>query len=89
MLVLHLYIYVVIVGAVLSWLVAFNIVNTMQPFVRIVLQTIDRLTEPILGRIRRFLPELGGLDLSPVVLILLIILIQRLIINNTPCFIFP
>jgi YggT family protein len=68
--VLDLYIWVLIVGAVLSWLVAFDVVNTRNRFVSGVGDFCYRLTEPALRPIRRFLPAMGGLDLSPVVLIL-------------------
>ena len=70
--VLHIYLWIVIIGVVLSWLVAFNVVNTRNRFVHMVLDVTYRLTEPILRPIRRILPNMGGLDLSPMVLILLI-----------------
>lgn len=67
---LELYIWVVIISAVLSWLIAFNVVNTRNRFVYIVGDFLHRVTEPALGPIRRVLPNLGGIDLSPMVLIL-------------------
>lgn len=79
MLVIQLYIWVVIAGAVLSWLIAFNVVNTQNRFVYTIADVLYRLTEPALRPIRRFLPELGGLDLSPIVLILGLILLQDII----------
>ena len=70
--VLKLYSYVVIANVVVSWLVAFNVLNTSNRFVYSVLDLTYRLTEPFLNKIRRFLPNLGALDISPVILLLLI-----------------
>ncbi len=78
--VLDLYMWVVIIGVVLSWLVSFSVVNTSNRFVYMVGDLTFRLTEPALGRIRRFMPNLGGLDISPVVLIVLLIFLQRFIV---------
>ena len=78
--VLDLYMWVVIIGVVLSWLVSFSVVNTSNRFVYMVGDLTFRLTEPALGRIRRFMPSLGGLDISPVVLIVLLIFLQRFIV---------
>jgi YggT family protein len=69
---ISLYIWVLIIGAVLSWLVAFNVVNTRNRFVYTVGDVCYRLTEPALRPIRRLLPNLGGVDISPVILILLL-----------------
>ncbi len=79
MLVLELYTWVIIGVAVLSWLVAFNVINTHNDLVRSVWSGLNALTEPVLRPIRRFLPNMGGLDLSPIVLLLGIFFIQRLI----------
>ena len=68
--VIGLYITLVIVQVVLSWLVAFNVVNTRNRFVYLVGDFLYRITEPALAPIRRLLPSMGGMDLSPVVLIL-------------------
>ena len=70
--VLNLYTYVVIANVVISWLVAFNVLNTSNRFVYLVLDFTYRLTEPLLWRIRRFLPNLGAFDISPIILLLLI-----------------
>ena len=70
--VLKLYTYVVIANVVISWLVAFNVLNTSNRFVYLVLDFTHRLTEPLLWRIRRFLPNLGAFDISPIILLLLI-----------------
>ena len=65
---LNIYYYVVIVNVIISWLVAFNVLNTQNRFVYSILELSYRLTEPALNRIRRFLPNLGSLDISPVIL---------------------
>ncbi len=70
--ILKLYSYVVIVNVIISWLIAFNILNTQNRFVYSILELTYRLTDPILNRIRRFLPSLGSLDISPIILLLLI-----------------
>ena len=69
---LKLYSYVVIANVVISWLVAFNVLNTTNRFVYLVLDFTYRLTDPFLNRIRYFLPNLGAIDISPVILLLLI-----------------
>lgn len=79
LIVLNLYVWVLIAAAVLSWLVAFNVVNPYNSFVRNVGDFLYRITEPLLAPIRNLLPSLGGLDLSPMVLILIIFFIERVI----------
>ncbi|MDB0046162.1 YggT family protein [Candidatus Pelagibacter sp.] len=74
--ILKLYSYVVIANVVISWLVSFNIINTQNRFVYSILEMTYRLTEPMLSRIRRFLPNLGSLDIAPVILLLLIWFIE-------------
>ena len=74
--VLKLYSYVVVANVIVSWLVAFNILNTQNRFVYTLLELTYRLTEPFLRRIRRFLPNLGALDISPIILLLLIWFIE-------------
>ena len=73
---LKLYSYIVIANVLISWLIAFNILNTQNRFVYSILELTYRLTDPILIRIRRFLPNLGSLDISPVILLLLIWFIE-------------
>ena len=73
---LKLYSYVVIANVVVSWLIAFNILNTQNRFVYSILELTYRLTDPFLNRIRRFLPNLGSLDISPIILLLLIWFIE-------------
>ena len=70
--VLKLYSYVVIANVLVSWLIAFNILNTQNRFVYSILELTYRLTDPFFNRIRRFLPNLGSLDISPIILLLLI-----------------
>ena len=81
LLVLDLYIWLLIAAAVLSWLVAFNVVNARNQFVAMVGDFLFRITEPVLRPIRNMLPSLGGIDVSPVVLILIIILIKDIIVR--------
>ena len=81
LLALQLYTYLIIASAILSWLVAFNVINTRNDFVRSVWNFLDAVTEPVLRPIRRILPNLGGVDISPIILILLIMFIQNLIID--------
>jgi len=69
---IELYTWVLIIGVIMSWLIAFNVINLSNQFVRLVYDVVTRLTEPLLGPIRRFLPDLGGVDISPVILILLL-----------------
>jgi|GEM_PF-80178 len=78
---LDIYIWIVIISVVLSWLVAFNVINTRNQFVYTIGSMLHRLTEPALGRIRRFLPDLGGIDISPIILILLIYFAQMVLVN--------
>ena len=75
-LVIDLYIWVVIAGAILSWLIAFNVVNTQNRFVYSVADMLYRITEPALRPIRSILPNLGGIDISPVILILILLFIR-------------
>ena len=74
--ILKLYSYVVITNVIVSWLIAFNILNTQNRFVYSILEFSYRLTDPILNKIRRFLPNLGSLDISPIILLLLIWFIE-------------
>ena len=74
--ILKIYTYIVIANVVISWLVAFNILNTQNRFVYSILEFTYRLTDPILNKIRRFLPNLGNLDISPIILLILIWFIE-------------
>lgn len=76
---LDFYKWVVIVNVVLSWLVSFNVINTSNQFVYMIMDVTHRLTEPVYRRIRSVMPNLGGIDLSPVVVLLGILFLQSLI----------
>jgi len=80
LLVLNLYTWVIIAVAILSWLVAFNVVNTRNDLVRSIGRFLEAVTEPALRPIRNVLPNLGGIDVSPIILLLLIFFIERVII---------
>lgn len=71
--------WIIIIQAILSWLIAFNVVNMSSPFVRSVATALDRLTAPLYRPIRRFLPDFGGIDFSPLVVLLLIMVVQKLL----------
>ena len=73
---LNIYKYIVIVNVIISWLVAFSVLNTQNRFVYSILELSYKLTEPMLNKIRRFLPNLGSLDISPVILLVLIWFLQ-------------
>ena len=76
--VINIYIWLIIINVILSWLVAFNVLNTQNRFVFTALNATHQLTDPVLNKIRRFIPNLGSIDISPVVLILLLIFIRNL-----------
>jgi len=76
---LDFYKWIVIVNVVLSWLVAFNVINTTNQFVHMVMDFTYRMTEPVYGRIRSVLPNMGGIDLSPLVVLFAIMFLQSLI----------
>ncbi|MEM0906454.1 MAG: YggT family protein [Pseudomonadota bacterium] len=80
--VIRIYTWIVIASAIFSWLYAFNVVNTRNQFIGAIGNALYRLTEPALRPIRRFLPDLGGLDLSPLVLLLGLYFLQILIVRN-------
>jgi len=81
-LVINLYIWIIIASAIMSWLIAFNVINPYNQFVRSLWQGFNALTEPALRPIRRFLPDLGGIDISPMVLILICWFIQIVVLPN-------
>ena len=76
--VINIYIWLIIINVILSWLVSFNVLNTQNRFVFAVLNVTHQLTDPVLNKIRRYIPNLGSIDISPVVLILLLIFIRNL-----------
>lgn len=77
--VINIYLWIVIAMVIMSWLIAFNVVNLGNKFVYSVHDILNKLTEPVLGPIRRFLPNLGGIDLSPIVLVLGLLFVQNLL----------
>ena len=79
--ILDIYSAIIIASAIMSWLVAFGVINVRNQFIRVIVDLLYRVTEPVLRPIRRFLPNLGGIDISPVVALLLIIVIQHVIQN--------
>ncbi len=79
LIILQLYTYVIIIVAILSWLIAFNVINIYNDFVRSIWNALNALTEPRLRPIRQVLPNMGGIDISPIILILLIWLIEDII----------
>jgi YggT family protein len=78
---LDLYIWAIILSAILSWLVHFGVINPSNQFIRMIGEFLWRITEPALRPLRRFIPNLGGIDVSPVILILLIFFLQRVLMN--------
>jgi YggT family protein len=85
--ILDLYTWLLIASAILSWLIAFNVVNTRNQFVSSVGEFLYRITEPVLAPIRSVMPNFGGLDISPIILILIIYFIQRIIEYNIKPFV--
>ena len=79
--IITIYLWIIIINALLSWLIAFNVLNTQNRFVYSILEFTYKLTDPLLNYIRRFLPNLGSIDISPVILILLIYFVRDLITN--------
>jgi YggT family protein len=90
-LVIDLYIWVIIAGAILSWLIAFNVVNTSNRVVFTIADMLYRVTEPALRPIRSILPNLGGIDISPVILILFLLFIRDVVLLGwiLPAFLEP
>lgn len=78
---LYLYLRAIIISVILSWLVAFNIINTQNRFVHIVGSALHAITEPALRRIRGFLPAMGGMDFSPIILILAVCFVQMVLVQ--------
>ena len=77
--IITIYLWIIIINAVLSWLVAFNILNTQNRFVFSVLDATYKMTDPALNRIRRFIPTFGSIDISPVILILLLMFLRNIV----------
>ena len=77
--IINIYIWVIIINVILSWLITFNVLNTQNRFVYLLMDSSYKLTSPLLERIRRFIPNLGSIDISPIVLILLLVFIRNLL----------
>ena len=77
--VITIYLWIIIINAILSWLVAFNVLNTQNRFVFSVLDVTYKLTDPALSKIRRFIPMFGSIDISPVILILILMFLRNII----------
>ena len=77
--IITIYLWIIIINALLSWLVAFNILNTQNRFVFSVLDATYKMTDPALNKIRRFIPTFGSIDISPVVLILILMFLRNII----------
>ena len=80
--VLNFYWWIVILSAVFSWLYAFNVINNSNQFVNMIGNFLYQMTEPVYRPIRRFIPDLGGIDLSPIVVLFIIMFLQYLLIND-------
>ena len=87
--VITLYMWVIIIGAILSWLIAFDVINRRNQVVFTIADSLHRITEPALRPIRRYMPDLGGIDISPVILILALIFLRDVVIGGwiAPAFI--
>jgi YggT family protein len=79
--------FIVIAHVIMSWLISFNVLNRHQPLVWQIWTGLNRLLEPLYGPIRRFMPDLGGLDLSPLILLVLLYALRIVLINNAAAFI--
>ena len=77
--IITIYLWIIIINAILSWLVAFQILNTQNRFVFSILDATYKLTDPALNKIRRFIPTFGSIDISPVILIILLIFLRNII----------
>jgi len=78
---LSIYWWIVILAAVFSWLYAFNVINSRNQFVSAIGNALYQLTEPVFSRIRRFMPDLGGIDISPILVLLAIFFLQQLLVQ--------
>ena len=81
-LLLNIALSVIVVQAIMSWLISFNVLNLQQRLVRLIWEALNRLTEPIYRPVRRFMPNLGGLDITPMVIIVALLFIQKLVHQN-------
>ena len=79
--IVNLYIWTMLAYIVITWLIAFRVINPWQPIVRMAMDFLGRIHEPLMGRVRRFLPDLGGIDLSPIILLLAVQFLRNLVIG--------
>ena len=79
---LQLYIWIVIAMAIFSWLVAFNVVNTRSPAVAMIGDFLYRITDPVLRPVRRLLPNMGGVDISPIIVLLILYILRRWLVYS-------
>jgi YggT family protein len=79
---IELYTYVIIAGVIMSWLMAFGVINAYSPLVRSIWQGLNALTEPLLAPIRNMMPNMGGIDISPIILLLACYFVQSVVIPN-------
>jgi YggT family protein len=79
--IVNLYIWTMVAYIIITWLIAFRIVNPWQPFIRMALTLLGRIHEPLMSLVRRMLPDLGGIDLSPIVLLLAVQFLRNLVIG--------
>ena len=77
--IINIYIWVIIINVIISWLITFNVLNAQNRFVYLLMDSSYKLTSPLLERIRRFIPNLGSIDISPIVLILLLVFIRNIL----------
>lgn len=77
--IISLYIWSLVAYVVASWLIAFNIINPWQPTIRLILNTLNRIHDPLMSRIRAVLPDLGGIDISPIILLLAVQFLRNLL----------
>ena len=78
--------FVILAHIIMSWLINFQVLNLRQPLVAQIWYGLNRVLEPVYGRIRRMLPDLGGIDLAPLIVLIAIYALQRLILNNAYAF---
>ena len=82
MILLNVLWWIIIIQAIMSWLIGFNVINTYNEFVRAVWQGLNKLTEPLYRPIRKIMPDFGALDLSPLVVLLVIYILQAVVLPN-------
>ena len=80
--VINLYMWAIIITIIMSWLVQFNVINSRSPVVHTIGNFLNRVTEPVLGRIRNLLPEMGGIDLAPLIAIIALVFLERLLLMD-------